>query len=173
GRGMIEDVKKHVFTKEETRPNFITGVISHGVALNSPFNITHTGFAATSLGLLPRDDAKNKFLFTIPQTRRALLTEISQVVCALPKLRDVPGVPERLSIETLEATVDGIIRKTAETTCSMVVDLQRGQKTEIEFINGYCCRRGREVVVPTPINDRLVREILERQGTARLALDYA
>ncbi|KAJ4142960.1 2-dehydropantoate 2-reductase (Ketopantoate reductase) (KPA reductase) (KPR) [Fusarium oxysporum] len=25
GTGMIEDVKKHVFTKEETRPNFITG----------------------------------------------------------------------------------------------------------------------------------------------------
>ncbi|KAJ4030221.1 2-dehydropantoate 2-reductase (Ketopantoate reductase) (KPA reductase) (KPR) [Fusarium oxysporum] len=227
GTGMIEDVKKHVFTKEETRPNFITGVISHGVTLNSPFNITHTGFAATSLGLVPRgeqipkaiprtkpyllealalvprfnatsysflevfqiqleklavnafcnplcalNDAKNKFLFTIPETRRALLTEISQVVCALPELRDIPGVPERFSVERLEATVDGIIQKTAETTCSMVVDLRRGQKTEIQFINGYWCRRGREVGVPTPINDKLVREILERQGDAGLALDY-
>ncbi|KAG5745104.1 hypothetical protein H9Q69_004682 [Fusarium xylarioides] len=227
GTGMIEDVKKHVFTKEETRPNFITGVISHGVTLNSPFNITHTGFAATSLGLVPRgeqivktiprtkpylldvlplvprinatsysflevfqiqlekltvnafcnplcalNDAKNKFLFTIPDTKRALLTEISQVICALPELRDVPGVPERFSVERLEATVDGIIQKTAETTCSMVVDLRRGQKTEIEFINGYWCRRGREVGVPTPINDKLVRGILERQGDAEIALNY-
>lgn len=93
-------------------------------------------------------------------------------MCALPELRDIPGVPERFSVERLEATVHGIIQKTAETTCSMVVDLRRGQKTEIQFINGYWCRRGREVGVPTPINDKLVREILERQGDARLALDY-
>ncbi|KAK2681906.1 hypothetical protein RAB80_003699 [Fusarium oxysporum f. sp. vasinfectum] len=212
GTGMIEDVKKHVFTKEETRPNFITGVISHGqhlwgwclrgeqiskaiprtkpylleaLALVPRFNATSYSFLevfqiqleklavnAFCNPLCALNDAKNKFLFTIPETRRALLTEISQVVCALPELRDIPGVPDRFSVERLETTVDGIIQKTAETTCSMVVDLRRGQKTEIQFINGYWCRRGREVGVPTPINDKLVREILERQGDARLALDY-
>ncbi|RSL89736.1 hypothetical protein CEP51_001083 [Fusarium floridanum] len=227
GSGMIEDVNKHVFTDEETRPNYITGVISHGVTLNSPFNIVHTGFAATSLGLVPRsakavekstglipyllealplvprlnatsytfsgvfqiqlekltvnafcnplcalNDAKNGFLFTIPETRRAILTEISQVVYALPELRGMPGVLERFSVDKLEATVNGIIQKTAETTCSMVVDLRRGQKTEIEFINGYWCRRGREVGVPTPINDDLVRQILHRQGDEELAKNY-
>ncbi|KAM0426007.1 hypothetical protein ACHAPT_008636 [Fusarium lateritium] len=226
GSGMIEDVNKHVFTDEETRPNYITGVTSHGVTLNSPFNITHTGFAATSLGLVPRNnkttesmasipyllealpqvprinatsytfldvfqiqlekltvnafcnplcalnDAKNGFLFTIPETRQAILTEISQVVYALPELRGVAGVLERFSVDRLEATVNGIIQKTAETTCSMVVDLRRGQKTEIEFINGYWCRRGRELGVPTPINDDLVRQILERQGDEELAKMY-
>ncbi|KAF5013567.1 hypothetical protein FDECE_427 [Fusarium decemcellulare] len=227
GTGMIEDVNEHVFTKEETRPNYITGVTSHGVTLNSPFNITHTGFAATSLGLVPRsgqttksatatkpyllkalplvrrlnatsysfldvfqiqlekltcnafcnplcalNDAKNKFLFTIPETRHALLTEISQVIHALPELRDVAGISKRFSVERLEDTVNGILQKTAETTCSMVVDLRRGQKTEIQFINGYWCRRGREVGVPTLINDQLVRQILERQGDAELAREY-
>ncbi|KAF4459400.1 2-dehydropantoate 2-reductase [Fusarium albosuccineum] len=227
GTGVIEDVNEHVFTEEETRPNYITGVTSHGVTLNSPFNITHTRFAATSLGLVPRsgqttnsapattpyllealplvrrlnatsysfldvfqiqlekltcnafcnplcalNDAKNKFLFTIPDTRRALLTEISQVIHALPELRDVAGISERFSVERLEDTVDGILQKTAQTTCSMVVDLRRGQKTEIQFINGYWCRRGREVGVPTPINDQLVRQILERQGDAELAREY-
>ncbi|KAL6351924.1 hypothetical protein LRP88_14736 [Fusarium phalaenopsidis] len=226
GSGMIEDVNKHVFTDEETRPNYITGVTSHGVTLNSAFNIVHTGFAATSLGLVPRsdqnaentaatpylldalplvprlnatsytfldvfqiqlekltvnafcnplcalNDAKNGFLFTIPETRQAILTEISQVVYALPELRGVPGVLERFSVDRLEATVNGIIHKTAETTCSMVVDLRRGQKTEIEFINRYWCRRGREVGVPTPINDDLVRQILHRQGDEELAKNY-
>lgn len=228
GIGTIEDVNKHVFTDEKSRPNYITGVISHGVSLNSPFNISHTGFAATSLGLVPRSEsalknthgntpyllkalplvqrlnatshkfldvfqiqleklavnafcnplcalnnAKNGFLFTIPDTRRALLTEISQVVNALPELRDVPGVPERFSVDRLEATVNSIIQKTRETTCSMVVDLRRGQKTEIEFINGYWCQRGREVGIPMPLNDQLVRQILERQGDAELARNYA
>jgi 2-dehydropantoate 2-reductase len=75
-------------------------------------------------------------------------------------------------VDRLEATVNGIIQKTAETTCSMVVDLRRGQKTEIEFINGYWCRRGREVGMPTPINDDLVRQILHRQGDEDLAKNY-
>lgn len=225
GSGMIEAANEEIFTDEATRPNYIIGVVSHGVTLNAPFDITHTGFAATSLGPIPRtkldagvakssyllealplvprfnatsysflnvfqiqlekltvnafcnplcalNDAQNKYLFTIPETRHVLLKEISQVIHAVPELHGVPGISKRFSVERLEATVNGIIRKTAETTCSMVVDLRRGRKTEIQFINGYWCRRGREVGVPTPINDSLVRQILERQGDGELAKEY-
>ncbi|KAI9147266.1 putative 2-dehydropantoate 2-reductase [Paramyrothecium foliicola] len=222
GSGIIETANEQVFTDEATRPNYITGVTSHGVTLNAPFDVTHTGFATASLGPVPRtesdpatadtsyllealplvprfngtsysfleifqiqlekltvnafcnplcalNDAQNKFLFTIPETRHELLKEISQVVCALPELREVSGVKERFSVERLEATVNDIIQRTMETTCSMVVDLRRGQKTEIQYINGYWCRRGREVGVPTPLNDSLVRQILEKQGDSILA----
>lgn len=225
GSGMIEAANAEVFTDEATRPNYITGVISHGVTLNGPFDVTHTGYAATSLGPVPRkksdteatapsylldalprvprlnatsysflevfqiqlekltvnafcnplcalNDAPNQYLFAIPQTRQALLAEISQVVYALPELRGVPDILERFSVDRLEATVDDIIRKTANGTCSMVVDLRRGQKTEIQFINGYWCRRGREVGVPTPINDSLVRQVLEKQGDSELVKSY-
>lgn len=224
-QGWLKPLMKKVFTNLETRPNYITGVISHGITLNAPFDITHTGFAATSLGPVPRtkpnseaaapsyllkalllvprfnatsysfldvfqiqlekltvnafcnplcalNDAQNKFLFTIPETRRKLLAEISRVIQALPELKEVSGISERFSVDKLEGTVNGIIQKTAETTCSMVVDLRRGQKTEIQFINGYWCRRGREVGIPTPMNDELVRKILERQGDAELAKEY-
>lgn len=145
GSGMVEAANKEVFTDPDSRPNYLTGVISHGVTLNAPFDITHTGFSATSLGPVPRSrsnteatapsyllealplvprfnattystldilqiqleklavnafcnplcalsDAKNKFLFTIPDTRRALLTEISRVIQALPELRGIPGI---------------------------------------------------------------------------------
>lgn len=225
GSGMVEAANEEVFTDPATRPNYLAGVISHGVTLNSPFDITHTGFSATSLGPVPRSDsgteatapsyllealplvprfnatrystldilqiqleklavnafcnplcalsdAKNKFLFTIPDTRRALLTEISRVIQALPELRGIPGISERFSVDKLETTVNVIIRANSETTCSMVVDLRRGQKTEILFINGYWCRRGREVGIPTPINDSLVRRILERQGDIELAKQF-
>ncbi|UKZ80589.1 hypothetical protein TrVFT333_008351 [Trichoderma virens FT-333] len=225
GSGMVEAANEEVFTEQSTRPKYLTGVISHGITLNAPFDIKHTGFSATSLGpvlrsesdteepapsyllealpLVPRfnatrystldvlqiqlekltvnafcnplcalNDAKNKFLFTIPDTRRALLTEISQVIQALPELQGMSGILERFSVDKLEKTVNDIILKTSETTCSMVVDLRRRQKTEIEFINGYWCRRGREVGVPTPINDSLVRQILERQGDKELAKEY-
>ena len=54
GAGMIEDVNDLLWPNPYTRPNYITGVISHGVTLKSPFSIKHTGPAATSLGPVPR-----------------------------------------------------------------------------------------------------------------------
>ncbi|KAH7190985.1 ketopantoate reductase PanE/ApbA-domain-containing protein [Fusarium oxysporum] len=225
GSGMIEAINEEIFTENATRPNYIIGVISHGVTLNAPFDITHTGFAATSLGpgrrtksdveatqssyllvalplvtrfnatsysvldvfqiqlekltvnafcnpLCALNNAPNKYLFTIPETRHVLVKEISRALNALPELLGVPGISERFSVERLEARVNGIIQKTAETTCSMVVNLQRKQKTEIQFINGFWCRRGSEVGVPPPINDSLVRQILERQGDGEQAKEY-
>jgi 2-dehydropantoate 2-reductase len=56
GAGMIEDVNTHLWPNPSIRPNYITGVISHGVTLNKSFNITHTGPAATAIGPVPRDD---------------------------------------------------------------------------------------------------------------------
>lgn len=39
---------------------------------------------------------------------------------------------------------------------SMLRDLQRGLKTEIDSINGTVCAYGKRVSVPTPINDQIV-----------------
>ncbi|KAL3495120.1 ketopantoate reductase PanE/ApbA-domain-containing protein [Aspergillus germanicus] len=230
GSGMIEQVNANLFPDPASRPNYLVGVISHGVTLNGPFNITHTGVSATAIGPVPRadtsssssssslgdkptvvvppsqsnyflqalplsqtlnlaaytytgilqiqleklavnafcnplcalNDAKNGFLFTVPDTRRAILTEISNVVFALPALKGEPGLKDRFSVDGLERTVNGIIARTANTTCSMVWDLRAGRETEIQFINGSWSRMGREVGVETPVNDRLVEEITMR-----------
>ncbi|KAF7161921.1 hypothetical protein CNMCM5623_007336 [Aspergillus felis] len=216
GCGINDAVNDSLFPDPATRPTYIIGVVSHGATLNRPFHVTHTGAAAISLGLVPRDnpdptppaepdyllallpqsprlsataypytevfqiqleklavnafcnllcalhDAQNGFLFTLPEIRRELLTEIAKVVLALPELRDVPNIRERFSVDRLERTVNDILVKTAKTTCSMVWDLRAGRETEIRFINWYWVRRGKEVGVPTPINERLMEDILQR-----------
>jgi 2-dehydropantoate 2-reductase len=213
GCGMIDEVNERLFPQPTERPNYMVGVISHGVTLRKSFDIKHTGFATTSLGLVPRpsqktadtnpsnylldllplsprpnataytytevfqiqleklavnafcnplcalNDAENGFLFTIPETRRAILTEISNVVCALPELQHVSNLRERFAVDKLEATVNAIIEKTFHTTCSMVWDLRAGRETEVRFINGYWVRRGKENGIATPINDELVKEV--------------
>lgn len=53
GSGMIE-VNRDLFPQEHLRPNYMIGVISHGVTQKSAFDVHHTGFAATSAGLVPR-----------------------------------------------------------------------------------------------------------------------
>lgn len=85
------------------------------------------------------------------------------MVLALQELRLVAGVSERFSAERLEETVDRIVRKTVN-TCSMVWDVRAGRETEVKFINGSWSRMGRAVGVETPVNDRLVDQILERTG---------
>ncbi|KAH7159465.1 ketopantoate reductase PanE/ApbA-domain-containing protein [Dactylonectria estremocensis] len=196
GSGMVEEAKKFLFPTKVTRPNYIIGVISRGVTLNSPFNITHTGFSATSIGqvareempatlgldaaghsyllrvlpLVPRfnataysfldifqihleklavnafcnplcvrNNANNGFLFSIPETRRAVIAEISRKYN------------------------QSDLGETAGVTCSMLVDLRQGRETEVRFINGVWCDRGRAVGIPTPMNDDLVRRITEAQ----------
>ncbi|MGY4690946.1 ketopantoate reductase family protein [Salibacterium sp. K-3] len=51
---------------------------------------------------------------------------------------------------------------------SMLQDLKKGKKSEIDYINGYVVKKGRESGVPTPFNElvcRLVREA-EKTGNA-------
>ncbi|GKZ25758.1 hypothetical protein AbraIFM66951_002413 [Aspergillus brasiliensis] len=232
GCGMIDEVNEHLFPDPETRPNYLTGVISHGVTLASPFNAIHTGASAISLGLVPREnsqssqntpdagnklqeegepeymlhniprsprlsaksysfsdvfqiqleklavnafcnpvcalhDSKNGILFDFPELRRAILTEISNIVLRLPELRGVDGVEERFGVDRLEETVNGILERTRETTCSMVVDLRNRRETEIRFINGYWVRRGRQAGVSTAVNEELMDKVLRRSVVLR------
>lgn len=37
----------------------------------------------------------------------------------------------------------------------MLQDLERGRKTEIDFLNGYICKLGKKFGIPTPVNNRI------------------
>lgn len=46
---------------------------------------------------------------------------------------------------------------------SMLQDLEKGRDTEIDYINGLICDKGRERDVATPFNDRIVELVTEAQ----------
>ena len=50
---------------------------------------------------------------------------------------------------------------------SMLQDLERGRKTEIDFLNGYIVKKGREVGVPTPVNEAVVEMVKEVEAGKR------
>jgi 2-dehydropantoate 2-reductase len=55
---------------------------------------------------------------------------------------------------------------------SSLQSLERGRRTEIDYLNGYICDRGREHGVPTPINDAVVSMILQIEaGTRKISLE--
>jgi 2-dehydropantoate 2-reductase len=55
---------------------------------------------------------------------------------------------------------------------SSLQSLERGRRTEIDYLNGYICDRGREHGIPTPINDAVVSMIRQIEaGTRKLSLE--
>lgn len=102
GAGMMEDANQHLFRDPSTRPNYITGVISHGVTLNSPFNVTHTGAASTSIGLVPRNSAPRIGEATgeLPQVESHLLRQLPLVSRLNCKSYGWPGILQ-LQLEKL------------------------------------------------------------------------
>lgn len=69
-------------------------------------------------------------------------------------------VAEKLGIklpyaDPLSKALD-VCHATAENLSSMCQDIRAGRKTEIDFINGAIVRYGKEVQIPTPVNNALV-----------------
>ncbi len=62
------------------------------------------------------------------------------------------GLKKKLSY----AIIPLAIKKHALLKASMLQDLEKGKKTEVDFINGIVSRYGRKYNVPTPYNDEVV-----------------
>ncbi|MGO9566816.1 MAG: ketopantoate reductase family protein, partial [Desulfomonilaceae bacterium] len=55
---------------------------------------------------------------------------------------------------------------------SSLQSLERGRRTEIDFLNGYICDRGSDHGVPTPVNDSVVSMIRQIEaGSRKISLD--
>lgn len=63
------------------------------------------------------------------------------------------------------------IRKHARLKASMLQDIERNKKTEVDSINGAVCAQERKVGVPTPCNDKVV-EIIHRIENGELKASW-
>jgi 2-dehydropantoate 2-reductase len=67
----------------------------------------------------------------------------------------------KLNQEEMIAEAEDVCRKTAENISSMLQDIKRERRTEIDYINGAIVREGKGVSVETPLN-RLLFEMIRR-----------
>lgn len=68
---------------------------------------------------------------------------------------DTSLLPRGLRSEELQQEVSRVIQRTSLNYSSMLVDTWKGRETEIEHLNGYIRRMGRQYGIPTPTNDLL------------------
>lgn len=123
---------------------------------------------------------RSRELFLDPDCRRIggqLGVEAIRVALALG-IEMEPIVPD-LTTDELIAAPDALLGKGQkalvpgkEAPNFISQDLSRGRRTEIDFINGLVCSKGREVGVPTPVNDAAV-ELIHRLEAGELRPDLA
>ena len=157
----LENVKKllEMMGTVEVDSNFIGSRWSK-LLINSAFS----GMSAV-LGCTFGEAAKNK---TSRRVVQALIKE-SIDVCAAGNIRIEP-VQGKDIVKLLDYKnrvkkafsffiIPIAIRKHAKLKASMLQDLEKNKKTEVDAINGVVSAFGRKVGVPTPMNDKVVEII--------------
>ena len=77
---------------------------------------------------------------------------IQQAIREVVQVAQAKGIP--LSDSLPEDMITGLANSTPPTyKPSTLVDLERGNRLEIEALNGALSRHGKEIGVPTPLND--------------------
>ena len=113
--------------------------------------------AITALTGLP-----NGALLEVPELKALVTATVGEAAAVSAADGIAPGVdPVGLTFE--------VIRDTAGNRSSMLQDVTRGKRTEIDALNGWICMLGRRYGVPTPANDALTALVkgLEKRGGQR------
>jgi 2-dehydropantoate 2-reductase len=84
-------------------------------------------------------------------TIEQLCMELSQLMDAAVQIRETP--------DALRQRIEQVARNTAGNTSSMRADVLRGRPTEIDFINGYLAKLGKELGIDTPVNQMLTERV--------------
>lgn len=66
---------------------------------------------------------------------------------------------EGRDLEAVERDMSASVRFLSGGRPSMLQDVMKGRRTEIDALNGFVAEQGRRVGVPTPFNEAIVREI--------------
>eukprot|EP01125_Pyxidicula_operculata_P007139 TRINITY_DN242_c1_g1_i3.p1 TRINITY_DN242_c1_g1~~TRINITY_DN242_c1_g1_i3.p1 ORF type:complete len:472 (-),score=107.31 TRINITY_DN242_c1_g1_i3:157-1572(-) len=96
---------------------------------------------------------ENGQLITHPKAREMLKRATDEVVC-VAKARGI-----KLPYEDALAKVESVAMKTAQNKSSMLVDVLRGEQTEIDSINGFVVREGEKLGVDVSFNKNLLKQI--------------
>jgi 2-dehydropantoate 2-reductase len=80
---------------------------------------------------------------------------------------DESPAPEPTAPPSAGARRSGQAGSAGDWQTSTAQDIAKGRRTEIDYLNGYVAARGREVGVPTPVNDAIVTVLKEVESGVR------
>lgn len=93
------------------------------------------------------------------KAHRSAIHQLCKEIGQLMQTLKLPGAGN------LEATVLQVIQATADNNSSMYQDLRLGRRTEIDYINGFVCKKAHELGLQVPHNEALWRQIKAQEQT--------
>ncbi len=107
----------------------------------------------------------NGRLIEFEGTRRILRDAVTEAVKIAKRKRI------KLIYDDPLAKVEAVCEATAGNVSSMLQDVLRKKRTEIDFINGVVVRLGQELSIPVPVNTMLVDLVKTLEASHHLALE--
>ena len=107
----------------------------------------------------------NGRLIEFEGTRRILREAVTEAIRIAKRKRI------KLIYDDPLAKVEAVCEATATNVSSMLQDVLRKKRTEIDFINGVIVRQGQELGISTPVNSMLVDLVKTLEASYNLAVD--
>ncbi|TAQ85494.1 hypothetical protein B7494_g6180 [Chlorociboria aeruginascens] len=111
------------------------------------------------------DCSNDKLLsnYHVTQAMQPLLSEISYIIRSLPELSKVPHLDHQFSSKTLERVVLGVCMRTGGSLSKMLQAVRLGERTDIDFYNGYLHSRASELGIECPRNEMVISLVKGKQ----------
>ena len=98
------------------------------------------------------------------RSMKLLLKEISNILQRLPEVSRAAKNDKRFSAQALERIVVGVLQKTGRNSSSMLQAVRKGEKTDVDFYNGYLVRRAAELGIDCPHLEMMVAMVKGKQA---------
>jgi 2-dehydropantoate 2-reductase len=108
---------------------------------------------------------KNGSLLDFEGTRKILRMAVTEGIKVAKRKRI------RLIYDDPLAKVEAVCEATQDNVSSMLQDVLRKKRTEIDFINGVIVRQGQELGIPVPVNSLLVDLVKTIEASYHLVVD--
>jgi 2-dehydropantoate 2-reductase len=102
--------------------------------------------------------------YQVSRSMKLLIRDISNILLRLPEVSKATKIEKRFSAETLERTIIGVLGKTGKNSTSMLQAVRKGERTDIDFYNGYLLNRAAELGIDCPHLEMMVAMVKGKQA---------
>ncbi len=101
--------------------------------------------------------------YQVSRSIKLLVREISTILYRLPEVYRTAKIEKLFSAEKLESIIVGVLGKTGKNTTRMLQAVRNGERTDIDFYNGYLVRRAMELGIDCPHLEMIVAVVKGKQ----------
>ncbi|MFX0051905.1 MAG: ketopantoate reductase family protein [Candidatus Hermodarchaeota archaeon] len=167
----LEEVAKLLkFSQPVTITDNIFGILYNKLGINAAINGVGA-ITGLTLGRMA-DNSQIRFLFMGIATEmiavgNKLGIQIEEINKFHPQDIMLTGSDSLVDMEKKHKMIQAIFGPYKDVKASTLQSLERGQVSEIDYLNGYIARKGKEVGIPTPINSAITKIVKEIEAGKR------